>query len=100
LEIGFIQQQSDQCLEIGSVSVVDNQRFTDTLETVGQHLVVLTENNETIKQQSEALRLSIRRLMKLFDLHLPTGRRVQREREERVPERVVYGDLQLTGQPQ
>lgn len=30
----------------------------------------------------------------------PASRRVQREREERVPERIVHGDLQLAGQPQ
>lgn len=32
--------------------------------------------------------------------HSPGRRRVQRKREERVPERVVDGDLQLAGQPQ
>lgn len=34
------------------------------------------------------------------DSYSPARRRVQRERQERVPERIVYGDLQLTGQPQ
>lgn len=33
-------------------------------------------------------------------VHSPAGRRVQREREERVPKRIVHGDLQLAGQPQ
>lgn len=35
-----------------------------------------------------------------YYVYSPTGWRVQREREERVPERVVYCNLQLTGQPQ
>lgn len=35
-----------------------------------------------------------------FYVYSPTGGRVQRECKERVPERVVYRDLQLTGQPQ
>lgn len=30
----------------------------------------------------------------------PASRRVQREREERVPKRIVHGDLQFAGQPQ